>query len=91
MFQKFLGGYTLHSHSQGFSNSDTAFGPIYIQSMFESESAILEHTKKGKDHFLLLAYTNASFVWTIIPELPKIGMIGMMVMIFMIVVIMMGG
>ena len=71
MFQKFLGVYTLHS--QSFSISDSAFSPIYIQSMFESESATLEHTKNGEEHFLLLAYTNASLVWTIIPGLPKIG------------------
>ena len=71
MFQKFLGVYTLHS--QSFSNSDSAFSPIYIQSMFESDSATLEHTKKGEEHFLLLAYTNGSFVWAITPELPKKG------------------
>ena len=71
MFQKFLGVYTLHSQSL----SDPAFNlPIYIQSMFEQGSETLEHTKKGKEHFLLLAYTNGSFVWAIIPELPKIGL-----------------
>ena len=67
MFQKFLGVYTLYSRS------DTFFGPIYIQSMFESESGTREHTKKGKEHFLVLAYTNGSFVWSITPELPKTG------------------
>ena len=74
MFQKFLGVYTLYSES--FPN--TSEGPIYIQSMFESESETLEHTKKGKGHFLHLAmvpgpYKNGSFVWAITPELPKTG------------------
>ena len=65
MFQEVLGVYTLYSQSlSDFGHrSDSAFGPIYIQSMFESESETLEHTKKGKEHFLLLAYTNSSFVW----------------------------
>ena len=67
MFQKFLGVYTLYSQSM----SDKSIGPIYIQSMFESESESLEHTKKGKEHFLLLANSNGSYVWSIIPELPK--------------------
>ena len=75
MFQKVLGVYTLYS--QGLSDlghsTDSALGPIYIQSMFESESKTLEYTKKGKEHFLLLAYTNGSLVWAITPELPKKG------------------
>ena len=75
MFQEVLGVYTLHSQSlSDFGHStDSALGPIYIQSMFESESKTLEYTKKGKEHFLLLAYTNGSFVWAITPELPKKG------------------
>ena len=76
MFQKFLGVYTLYSKFR--PRSDSAFGPIYIQSMFESESETLEHTKKGKGHFLHLAmvpgpHKNGSFVWSITPELPKTG------------------
>ena len=69
MFQKFLGIYTLHSQSL----SDS--GPVYIQSMFqqESESESFQHTKEGKEHFLLLADTNGSFVWAITPEFPKTG------------------
>ena len=66
MFQKLLGVYTLYSQSL----SDS-FGPIYIHSMFESET--LKHTKKGMEHFLLLAHINGSFVWAITPELPKKG------------------
>ena len=66
MFQKLLGVYTLYSQSL----SDS-FGPIYIQSMIESET--LKHTKKGMEHFLLLAHINGSFVWAITPELPKKG------------------
>ena len=75
MFQEVLGVYTLYSQSlSDFGHStDSALGPIYIQSMFESESKTLEYTKKGKEHFLLLAYTNGSFVWAITPELPKKG------------------
>ena len=65
MFQKFLGVYTLYSQSV----SDS--GPIYIQTMFESEA--LKYTKKGEEHFLSLAYTNGSSLWAITPELPKIG------------------
>ena len=80
MFQEVLGVYTLHSQSlSDFGHStDSALGPIYIQSMFESESKTLEYTKKGKEHFLLLANTNGgptngSFVWAVTTELPKKG------------------
>ena len=75
MFQKFLGVYTLHSKP---SIPHATIGPIYIQSMFESESETLEHIKKGKENFLLLAIvpsTNGSFVvWAITPELPRTGL-----------------
>ena len=71
MFQKFLGVYTLHSQSL----SDS--GPIYIQTMFGSET--LKYTKSGEENFLYLAYeskqgesyTNGSLVWTITPDSPK--------------------